>query len=131
MNLKQLIKATPAINYLRSSHKLDAVVSLRLARLWRSVSPELDAYRKEEARLFQEMGTLNEATDRYEVSGKKKDKLYAQLGKMQEDEITSPIPPFAFDDIKPASPSADDILLLADAGLLVVNWDEAEAANEK
>ncbi|MCB1716090.1 MAG: hypothetical protein KDK05_13275 [Candidatus Competibacteraceae bacterium] len=124
MTIRQLIEAQGAIQMLRQSRNvLAAQISLRLARFWRHVQPEYEAYQVEEIRLFREKGI--EEGGRYvlplEPAARKE--FLAELEAMQAEEIELRIKPFDYDDIKPAGPSADDILALAACGLLLIDWD--------
>ena len=124
MNLKQLLEAQNAINLLINARGLPSVTQLRLARFWRTVKPELEAYEAERLRLAADLGELNEARTEYLFPDPEKRAAFnEQVAAMQNEEIALTIRPFDVTDFKNAGLSVLDILALEATGLLVMDWD--------
>lgn len=129
IKLINLIEAQAAITVLRQSRdKLNHYVSLRLARFWRQIEPELNDYRAAEILLFQEKGELSKDGKQYLPPQNQIDrqKFFEALAALQAEEVELMIRPFSFEELAPAGISADDILALDQCGVLSVDWENIE-----
>lgn len=121
MKLKQYLPAKQTIEHLSQARGLAAVTSLRLARYWRAIKPELDAYEAERVRLVKELGERD--GDQIVVKPENSAEFRRQTDAMLEEEIELSIKPFNIIDFEKAGLSGEDILVLEAAGLLTVDWE--------
>lgn len=121
MKLRDYLSAKPTIEHLTQARGLAAVVSLRLARVWRIIKPELDAYEAERVRLVHKMG--ERLGDEIRVVPENQAEFVKQTGAMLDEEIELVIKPFDMIDFQSAGLSVEDILALETAGLLTVDWE--------
>jgi hypothetical protein len=128
MKLGQVLPAKSSLEYLTSAKVrglLAAVVSLRLARYWRVIGPELDAYEAERVRLVHELGERD--GDEVRVRPENNAEFRQQIDAMLEEEIELVVKPFDMADFQKAGLCGEDILVLETAGLLNVDWDAIDA----
>jgi hypothetical protein len=121
MKLGQALPAKSAIEFLTQARGLAAVTSIRLARYWRVIAPELDAYERERIRLVKELGERE--GDQIVVKPENNAEFRRQTDAMLEEEIELAVKPFDMIDFQKAGLSGEDILALEAAGLLTVDWD--------
>lgn len=124
MKLGKVLPAKKAIEYLTQARGLTAVISLRLARYWRILGPELDAYERERIRLIKELGVRD--GDEIRVKPENETEFQRQINAMLDEDVELTIKPFDLIDFQAANLSVADILALETAGLLTVNWDEVD-----
>lgn len=137
MKLKNYVAAKKSLLHLTQCRNLAAVTSLRLARYWRVIKPELDAYETERVRLVYELGELvhvvDELGEREEIRVKPENEpeFKRQTTPMLDEEIELAVKPFDMLDFQKAGLSAEDIFALETAGLLNVDWDAIDAEEAK
>ncbi len=140
MKLRRALLAKSSLEYLTSAKVrglLAAVVSLRLARYWRVIKPELDAYETERVRLVYELGELvhvvDEQGEREEIRVKPENEpeFKRQTTPMLDEEIELAVKPFDMIDFQKVGLCGEDILALETAGLLNVDWDAIDAEETK
>jgi hypothetical protein len=125
MKLGQVLPAKETLKHLAQCRNLAAVTSLRLARYWRVIGPELDAYEAERVRLVHELGERD--GDEVRVRPENNAEFRQQIDAMLEEEIELVVKPFDMLDFQKAGLSAEDIYVLETAGLLTVDWDAIDA----
>jgi hypothetical protein len=125
MKLGQVLPAKETLKHLAQCRNLAAVTSLRLARYWRVIGPELDAYEAERVRLVHELGERD--GDEVRVRPENNAEFRQQIDAMLEEEIELAVKPFDMADFQKAGLSAEDIYVLETAGLLTVDWDAIDA----
>jgi hypothetical protein len=125
MKLGQFLPAKKTLEHLAQARGLAAVTSLRLARYWRTIGPELDAYERERIRLVHELGERD--GDEVRVKPENHAEFKRQTDAMLEEEIHLAIKPFDMLDFQKAGLSPEDIIILEAAGLLTVDWDIIDA----
>jgi hypothetical protein len=125
MKLGQVLPARETLKHLAQCRNLAAVTSLRLARYWRVIGPELDAYEAERVRLVHELGDRD--GDEVRVRPENNAEFRQQIDAMLEEEIELAVKPFDLLDFQKAGLSAEDIYVLETAGLLTVDWDAIDA----
>jgi hypothetical protein len=128
MKLGQVLPARETLKHLAQCRNLAAVTSLRLARYWRVIGPELDAYEAERVRLVYQMGDRD--GDEVRVRPENNAEFWQQIEAMLEEEILA-VKPFDMLDFQKAGLSAEDIFVLEAAGLLTVDWDAIGAEETK
>lgn len=128
MKLQKYLPAKAAIEYLTQARGLSAVTSLRLARYWRAIKPELDAYEAERVRLIKELGERD--GDQIVVKPENSAEFRRQTEAMLEEDIELGGRPFDMIDFQKAGLSGEDILALEAAGLLIVDWEAIDMAEE-
>ncbi len=128
MKLQKYLPAKAAIEYLTQARGLSAVTSLRLARYWRAIKPELDAYEAERVRLIKELGERD--GDQIVVKPENGAEFRRQTDAMLDEEIELSIKPFNIIDFEKAGLSGEDILVLEAAGLLIVDWDAIDISED-
>lgn len=124
MKLGQCVPARPALEYLSSAKVrglLTAVTSLRLARIWRVIGPELDAYERERVRLVHELGERE--GDEVRVKPENNAEFVRQIQPMLDEEVALNVRPFDRADFQKAGLAPEDYLALETAGLVVIDWD--------
>ena len=129
MKLGQVLPARETLKHLAQCRNLAAVTSLRLARYWRVIGPELDAYETERVRLVHELGERD--GDEVRVKPENNAEFKRQIEAMLEEEIELTVKPFDMLDFQKAGLSAEDIFVLEAAGLLTVDWDAIDAEETK
>ena len=129
MKLGQVLPARETLKHLAQCRNLAAVTSLRLARYWRVIGPELDAYEAERVRLVHELGERD--GDEVRVRPENNAEFKRQIEAMLEEEIELTVKPFDMLDFQKAGLSAEDIFVLEAAGLLTVDWDAIDAEETK
>lgn len=125
MKLGQFLPAKKTLEHLAQARGLTAVTSLRLARYWRVIGPELDAYERERVRLVHELGERD--GDEVRVRQENNDEFARQIKAMLDEEVELKVKPFDLLDFQKANLSVEDILALETAGLLTVDWDAIDA----
>lgn len=125
MKLGQVLPARETLKHLAQCRNLAAVTSLRLARYWRVIGPELDAYEAERVRLVHELGERD--GDEVRVRPENNAEFRQQIDAMLEEEIELAVKPFDMADFQKAGLCGEDILALETAGLLTVDWDAIDA----
>jgi hypothetical protein len=125
MKLGQVLPARETLKHLAQCRNLAAVTSLRLARYWRVIGPELDAYETERVRLVHELGERD--GDEVRVRPENNAEFRQQIDAMLDEEIELVVKPFDLLDFQKAGLSAEDIFALEAAGLLTVDWDAIDA----
>ena len=125
MKLGQFLPAKKTLEHLAQARGLTAVTSLRLARYWRVIGPELDAYERERVRLVHELGERD--GDEVRVRPENNDEFARQIKAMLDEEVELKVKPFDLLDFQKANLSVEDILALETAGLLTVDWDAIDA----
>ena len=126
MKLKQFVPVKGVLERLVNVRGLPAAVSLRLARYWRTLGPELEAYEQERVRLVYELGEKDEKGNTI-VMPDNMPALNEQIAAMQAQEIELKIKPFDTIDFQNAELTVAEILGLEGAGLLTVDWDNLES----
>lgn len=129
MKLGQVLPARETLKHLAQCRNLAAVTSLRLARYWRVIGPELDAYEAERVRLVHELGERD--GDEVRVRPEHNAEFRQQIDAMLDEEIELIVKPFDLLDFQKAGLSAEDIFVLEAAGLLTVDWDAIGAEETK
>ncbi len=132
MKLGQCVPARPALEYLSSAKVrglLTAVTSLRLARIWRVIGPELDAYERERVRLVHELGERE--GDEVRVKPENNAEFVRQIQPMLDEEIALNVRPFDMADFQKAGLAPEDYLALETAGLVVIDWDTLDPEQSK
>ena len=129
MKLKNYVAAKKSLLHLTQCRNLAAVTSLRLARYWRVIGPELDAYETERVRLVHELGERD--GDEVRVRPENNAEFKRQIEAMLEEEIELAVKPFDMLDFQKAGLSVEDIFVLEAAGLLTVDWDAIGAEETK
>ncbi len=129
MKLGQVLPAKETLKHLAQCRNLAAVTSLRLARYWRVIGPELDAYETERVRLVHELGERD--GDEVRVKPENNAEFKRQIEAMLEEKIELTAKPFDMLDFQKAGLSAEDIFVLEAAGLLTVDWDAIGAEETK
>jgi hypothetical protein len=129
MKLGQVLPARETLKHLAQCRNLAAVTSLRLARYWRVIGPELDAYETERVRLVHELGERD--GDEVRVRPENNAEFRQQIDAMLDEEIELVVKPFDLLDFQKAGLSAEDIFALEAAGLLTVDWDAIDAEETK
>ncbi len=129
MKLGQVLPARETLKHLAQCRNLAAVTSLRLARYWRVIGPELDAYEAERVRLVHELGDRD--GDEVRVRPENNAEFRQQIDAMLEEQIELTVKPFDLLDFQKAGLSAEDIFALEAAGLLTVDWDAIDAEETK
>ena len=129
MKLGQFLPAKKTLEHLAQARGLAAVTSLRLARYWRTIGPELDAYERERIRLVHELGERD--GDEVRVRPENNAEFKRQIEAMLEEEIGLTAKPFDMLDFQKAGLSAEDIFVLEATGLLTVDWDAIGAEETK
>jgi len=125
MKLGQFLPAKKTLEHLAQARGLAAVTSLRLARYWRVIGLELDAYERERVRLVHELGERD--GDEVRVRPENNDEFARQIKAMLDEEVDLKVKPFDLLDFQKANLSVEDILALETAGLLTVDWDAIDA----
>ena len=120
MNLKQFIPAKNALERLVTVREMPAAVSLRLARYWRTLGPELAAYEQERVNLVYALGEKDARGDT-RVTPANEAAFNEQIEAMQAQEIELKMKPFDMIDFQNAELTAAEILALDGAGLLTVD----------
>ena len=128
MKLGQVLPAKATIEFLTQARGLSAVTSLRLARYWRVIGPELDAYERERIRLVKTLG--ERVDDQIVVTQANTAEFRRQTDAMLEEEIELAVKPFDMIDFQKAGLSGEDILALEAAGLLTVDWDTIDTSED-
>lgn len=131
MKLGQYVPAKPTLEYLSSAKVrglLTAVVSLRLARIWRVIGPEMDAYENERVRLVHHLGERD--GDEVRVKPENNAEFSRQIQAMLDEEIGLNARPFDMADFQKAGLSPEDYLALEAAGLIVIDWDVLDPHDE-
>ena len=126
MQLKQFVSVKGVLERLVNVRGLPAAVSLRLARYWRTLGPELETYERERVRLVHELGA-KDAQGNVRVTPDNESAFNAQIEAMQADEVELKIKPFDMIDFQNAELTVAEILGLEGAGLLTVDWDNLES----
>lgn len=121
MKLGQFLPAKKTLEHLAQARGLTAVTSLRLARYWRAIGPELDAYERERVRLIHQLGERD--GDQIVVKPENNAEFARQIQPMLDEEIEPAIKPFDMLDFQGVKLSVEDILALEAAGLLTVDWE--------
>lgn len=132
MKLGQYVPAKPTLEYLSSAKVrglLTAVVSLRLARIWRVIGPELDAYERERVRLIHELGERE--GDEVRVRPENNTEFARQIQPMLDEEIVLNARPFDMADFAKAGLAPEDYLALETAGLVDIDWDTIDPEQSK
>lgn len=124
MKLKQFIPVRETLERLAHTKGMPAAVTLRLARYWRTLGPELATYERERVRLVHELGFNDGQT--ITVLRENEATFNEQIEAMQAEEIELNIKPFDMIDFQNAGLSVVEILALEDAGLLTVDWQNIE-----
>lgn len=126
ITLGQFVPVHQTIERLTEVRGLPAAVSLRLARYWRTLRPELDTYERERVRLIYELGTQH--GEEVRVNPENEASFNEQIAAMQGQELDLKIKPFDMIDLQRAELTVAEILALEQAGLLTVNWGELDDA---
>lgn len=126
ITLKQFVPVKEILERLVNLRGLTAAVSLRLARYWRTLGPELTAYEQERVKLVYALGQ-QDAQGNTRVTAANESAFNEQIEAMQDQEIELKIKPFDMNDFQNAELTVAEILALEEAGLLTVDWDSLDA----